>query len=117
MPSTGRKAHCGADDVLEERITAEEAIRCCILNSVYAGFGETRKASLEVGKPADLPNPGADPVWIDPVSRGSGVNGAGWSDVKFNLCVCSLPCEWNVPGAAAGALPGTSSKSELSRRN
>jgi predicted amidohydrolase YtcJ len=64
--AVNQKTHSGADYVPEERITAEEAIRCYTLNSAFASFEETRKGSIEIGKLADLTILGADPTRIDP---------------------------------------------------
>lgn len=51
-----------------QKITVEEALRIYTINGAYAGFEETRKGSIEVGKLADLTILADDPTQVDPMT-------------------------------------------------
>jgi len=51
----------------EQKISVEDAIKCYTLNSAYAGFEESTKGSIEVGKFADLIVLSDDILTIDPI--------------------------------------------------
>jgi predicted amidohydrolase YtcJ len=53
---------------LNQRITAQEAIRCGTLHGAYASYEETLKGSIEPGKLADLIVLDRDPLTADPSS-------------------------------------------------
>jgi len=61
-----RTSRAGEGIGLDQRISAEEAIRVYTLGSAYASFEESEKGSIEVGKLADFAFLGADPTEAHP---------------------------------------------------
>jgi predicted amidohydrolase YtcJ len=59
-----RKTRSGRSICPEEGLSVMEAIRLYTTNSAYAGFEETRKGSIEVGKLADFVVLGEDPFSV-----------------------------------------------------
>jgi hypothetical protein len=50
----------------EQKISPEEALRAYTINSAYAGFDESRKGSIEIGKLADFVVLSEDPCLAEP---------------------------------------------------
>ncbi len=64
--AVNQKTRTGQDYAPEEKITAEEALRCYTLNGAYASFEDRIKGSIEAGKLADLVVLGEDPTTVRP---------------------------------------------------
>jgi predicted amidohydrolase YtcJ len=64
--AVNQKTRTGQDYAPEEKITAEEALRCYTLNGAYATFEDTIKGSIEAGKLADLVVLAEDPTAVNP---------------------------------------------------
>ena len=59
---TTRRDMKGKEWGANQRISAEEALRCCTINGAYASFEENTKGTIEPGKLADLVVLAKDPI-------------------------------------------------------
>jgi len=63
-PILGIWAATTRKDHLEERLTAEEALKTYTLNAAYASFDEDKRGTIEAGKLADLTMLSDDPLAV-----------------------------------------------------